>query len=159
MNIKTLIFVSNYRRINHSQLARDAGVTRQRVSQWFKDSESCEEISIRSANLLRLSNALGISADTLLNPIPLWEEVMAEEQTNLLWDHLYPNFESFIRAIILGQSNAISRLVEVKGLFVSAQIAGKRVWKSFHKYKNNLPPKRREELEIVWQIQMDLGLI
>lgn len=157
MNLETLRAFALFRGYPQAELARAAGVSRQRVSQWFKQPESFA--NIRSDNLLRLSERLGVSADILLRPLPHWKETRIHATTELLWDRLFPTLEEFLRSVILGDERALARLVEIYGFFRGKQIAGLRVWKAFSNYKRYIPPKRRMELEVVWDTQKNLGLI
>ena len=157
MNINTLKFIRNYRGLNNADIARLSGVSRQRVFQWF-DSDQTEYVNIKSINLAQLSKQLGVSADFLLKEIPGLAEIQFV-QTEFLWDELYPNLESFFRALVTFQHRAVARLIEIIGLFKAQRALGNQVWSDFNEYKKYIPPKRREGLERIWQLQKNLDMI
>src|SRR4051812_3877247 len=97
MQQTTLSALARARGLSQSDLARAAGVTRQRVSQWFRDEPEDGVISLHSKHLQNLAAALGVSVDELLHPLPLLGEAAAarEESAKLLWDRLYPDLVSF----------------------------------------------------------------
>lgn len=156
MNTGTLRKIAQFRGLTQSDLAKAAQVSRQAVSQWFCHDDSF--ISVSSIHLRNLSKALGTSADVLLEDLadPDW---WRRTTTNLLWDNLYEDLTGFLAACDRGEPRALSRLVEVYGLFASAKILDQRIWKLFPEYKRYLPPSRRSELEQLWTAQKNLQLI
>ena len=155
MNLKTLDALARCRGLNQSDLARAAGVSRQRVSQWFAAAGTRDEVNLRSDHLRDLAAALEVRVDDLLKPLPLVSEgdLTLIETTNLLWDHLYPDLVAF--AIDAGKfrAKAMARLVQVYGLFASARMLGEKVWSKFPEYKKHIQPTYRKELEALWSLR------
>lgn len=152
----TLKKIAQFRGLTQSDLAVSAEVSRQAVSLWF--AHGSQFVPVSSEHLLKLSKSLEVSADTLLNDIvepAFWEQ----ETTHLLWDRLYKDLTEFLKAIDNKELRALSRLVEVYGLFASEKIAGPVIWSAFEDYKRFLPPIRRNELEQLWRAQKNLHLI
>jgi len=156
MNVTTLKALADSRGLNQSDLARMAGVTRQRVSQWFVGQPVNGSVNLGSASLKALADGLGVTADDLLVALPLLEqpERLSRETANLLWDGLYPDLVSFAIDVGRGLPEAVARLVQIYGLYASARMAGKSVWTGFPKYKKYLHPARRKELEVLWKLRM-----
>ena len=120
----TLRVICKLKHLSQSDIARMAGVSRQATSLWFKESTT---MSIQSTHLQNLSHALHIKIDDLMNPLPLIEdkEYVSSLKASLLWDHLYPDFEDFIIALVQKNSRATARLVEIYGLFQASTLVGK----------------------------------
>ena len=141
--------------MNQSDIARAAGVSRQRVSQWFEMEKNNAIVNVRSDHLRNLASALNVRVDDLLKPLPIVEDddVNRKETTNLLWDRLYPDLVEF--AIEAGKlrDKALARLVQVYGLFNSAHILGEKVWTKFPEYKKYIQPTLRKELELLWNLR------
>lgn len=154
VNIQTLKAFAALRHMNQSDLARVAGVSRQAVSLWFKGASS-GFTNIQTKHLLAVANALGVSADDLLRPLPLLddESAMNRETTKLLWDKLYPDIVSLVLAALEEKRDAVSRFVQVYGLYTSAKLFGPSVWREFPRYKKFIKPIRRSELEKLWQFK------
>jgi transcriptional regulator with XRE-family HTH domain len=157
MNVTTVKALADSRGLNQSDIARLAGVSRQRVSQWFHSAALGAPVSLRSGNLKALADGLKVSADELLAPLPLLEEPekAQRETVKLLWDRLYPDLVPFAIDVGRGRSRAVARLVQVYGLYAAARMAGKSVWKNFPKYSRYIHPVRRKELEVLWQLRMN----
>ena len=157
MNTVTVKALADSRGLNQSDIARLAGVSRQRVSQWFHSTGRGAPVSLRSGNLKALADGLEVSVDELLSPLPLLEEpAKAQRETaKLLWDRLYPDLAHFAIDVGRGRSQAVARLVQVYGLYAAARMAGKSVWKNFPKYRKYIHPVRRKELELLWQLKMN----
>ena len=155
MNMRTLRVICKLKHLSQSDIARMAGVSRQATSLWFKESTT---ISVQSTHLQKLSYALHIKIDDLMNPLPLIEdkEYVSSLKASLLWDRLYPDFEDFIIALVQKNARATARLVEVYGLFQASTLVGNVVWKNFQKYKKYLPPVRRKQCEQLWNLQQNL---
>lgn len=136
--------------MSQSDLARAAQVSRQTVSHWFQQKGS---INLYAKNLSALAKSLGVTAEVLSNPLPVLEEALERKkwETDLLWDKLYPDLESFIGALIRGQKQALARLVQVTGLYRAEKIAGKKVWDKFPEYKALIHPASRKLNEILWK--------
>ena len=158
MNAQTLKSYALVRGLNQSDLARAAGVTRQTVSHWF--SGKVQQINLYSKHLQNLAQSLGVSVETLSQPLPILDDPKSvqEWETEFLWDRLYPNLESFISGLLRGQRAALARLVQVHGLYQSEKIVGKQVWQKFPWYKDLIHPSHRHSLEILWKIEQKLIL-
>lgn len=133
-----------------------AGVSRQAVSQWFK-APLGSEISIQTPHLRRLSEGLRVSAEVLLRPLPVLDDLenARRYETALLWDGLYPDLAEFSVALVRGESPALARLAQVFGLYKAWKIAGNKIWDRFPDYKRHIRPVRREQLERVWQLRQN----
>ena len=156
MDFKTLSIIATLRGLNQSDLAALAGVSRQAVSLWAKQSI----INLRLKNLQQLAKGLGVSLDDLVQPLPVLNDPKATEtlQTGLLWDHLFPSLESFVVALVKGDLRALARLVQVYGLYGGAKTMGPAVWKKFPQYKNLIHPARREQCEKLWMLHENPAL-
>lgn len=130
--------------MNHSDLARMAGVSRQRVSQWMQSSN--DFVNIGTSNLLGLCKGLDVEASLLMAEIPGVSQ-LTRCSTLLLWDSLYKNIGSFYGALMRWELPAVARLVEVFGLFEAEKSLGKKVWQKFESYENFIPPARRKDLQ------------
>jgi len=157
MNATTLKALADSRGLNQSEIAQLAGVSRQRVSQWFQTRLTGALVNLHSRNLKALADGLKVSVDELLMPLPLLEDPpkAQRETVKLLWDRLYPDLTSFAIDVGRGRSQALARLVEVYGLYAAARMAGNSVWKNFPKYSKYIPPVRRKELEVLWKLKMN----
>lgn len=153
MNIQTLKAVATIRDFNQSDLARAAGVSRQRISQWLHHAPTDGFVNIQTKHLMSIAKALSIPPATLLRPLPLLcdDQRLQSETTRLLWDKLYPDLTSLLVAALDRQPQALARIVQVYGLFASAKLFGKRIWRNFDQYKPFIHPVRRRELECLWQ--------
>jgi transcriptional regulator with XRE-family HTH domain len=152
MNLNTLQSLLKIRGWTPSQLAKEAGISRQVVSLWSSRAriQGFEDINVFSKNQKRVATALNVKPQTL--DMALISEKNKEDlKTELLWDHLYPNLETFSAAIVKGQPDAVARLVQVYGLVASARMVGKKIWKTFPLYKKKLHPAYRKEAEIIWK--------
>jgi len=155
MNMPILKVISKLRHLSQSEIAKMAHVSKQAVSLWFQKEEST--INIQSTHLHALAQALHLKVDDLLTPLPLSEDSpdKISLKTSLLWDRLYPTLEDFAVALIQHKLKALSRLVEVYGLFESQSIVGKSIWTLFPKYKKYLPPVRRKQCEALWRLEQN----
>jgi transcriptional regulator with XRE-family HTH domain len=156
VHIPTLKSLALARNLNQSDLARAAGVTRQAVSNWFSAGV---EAQLLSGNLEKLAGSLGVSVEVLSHPLPILSDANERKrwETDLLWDGLYPNLEAFLSGVIRGQRQALARLVQVCGLYMSQKIAGKQVWRKFPSYKALIHPAYRRQAEVVWKTALSLG--
>jgi hypothetical protein len=114
-------------------------------------------IGISAQHLKSLARTFGVTADTMLHPLPVLDnnKTAAVETAKLLWDRLYPDLESFAVAVLTGSLPAIARLVQIYGLYASAKMAGDIVWGSFPDYKKLIHPGRRGDLERIWKMRRD----
>jgi transcriptional regulator with XRE-family HTH domain len=156
MNATTVKALAASRGLNQSDIARLAGVSRQRVSQWFRSTATGAPVNLRSMNLKALADGLKVSTDELFTPLPLLDEPEKArlETAKLLWDRLYPDLVSFAIDAGRGRSRALARLVQVYGLYAAARMAGRSVWTNFPKYSKHIHPVRRKELEVLWKLRM-----
>lgn len=162
VHLATLKTIARAKGLNQSDLAKLAGVSRQAVSLWLRSDavDAHGGVGVHSRHLVALSAGLGVSLDVLARPLP--GLAPAERQrlsAELNWDRLFPDLDALLHAIARQDPRALARLVEKRGLFAAAKIAGRVVWSSFPSFKRFVPPRRREELERVWTSQKNLGLI
>ena len=155
MNAQTLTAMAAAKKWNQSDIARAAGVSRQRVSQWFKEVDQYGYISTQIGHARLLAAALGVNVGDLLQPWPLLadSQQVRRETTKLLWDFLYPDLLTLLIAALEGRRDALARVVQVYGLYASANLFGIRVWRDFPKFKSLIKPARRTELEHLWKYQ------
>jgi transcriptional regulator with XRE-family HTH domain len=155
MYAATLKAYATLKGMNQSAIAAAAGVSRQRVSQWFKETPPNAVINVRMANALKLAAALSIDVGELSKPFPLVveEKRLRSESTRLLWDKLYPDIVSLFAAALDGRRDALARVTQVFGLHEAAALFGSRVWRDFPRYKSFIKPARRAGLEHLWQYQ------
>lgn len=153
MHIETLKAIATIRHLNQSDLARAAGVSRQRISQWLHGPTSDGFINIQTKHLMAIAKVLDISPGGLLRPLPLLDDPQSlqRETARLIWDKLYPDLTSLLVAVLERQPQALARVVQIYGLYASAKLFGERVWQDFSKYKQFIHPVRRKELEGLWQ--------
>ncbi len=147
VNIQTLKLLAKVRDLSQSDLALAAGVSRQAVSLWFRQFEETKNprVNIFSKNLEKLSLSLKISVAALLEDLP----DLAADTTDLLWDFLYPDIESFVCAVIKNEPAALARLVQVYGVFGAKHIAGNSIVKNFESFKLKIHPSQRKKAEII----------
>lgn len=162
MNQNTIKTITRAKGLNQSELARLAGVSRQAVSLWFKNIPDGlpVEIDLRSSHLSALARSLGLSRDLLCQDLPgLSIEQRQRLSTELLWDRSFKDLDAFLLALARKDERALARLVEKRGLFGAARIAGPAVWRRFSAYRKYLPAHKRKVLENVCKLQQKLGLI
>lgn len=134
---------------SQAELARRIGVSRQAVSLWFKH----EQASLRGDHLMSIAKALGVSVQTLFEPLPAFGDDHDRLRTTFLWDRLYPELDDFAVAVNRWEPQAVARLVQVSGLYVAQRLLGRGVWKKFDSYKCHIHPARRTQLKglIQWR--------
>jgi transcriptional regulator with XRE-family HTH domain len=157
MNAQSLMAIMKLRDICQSDLARMIGVSRQAVSLWFKAPDGIE-LNVRTPHLRKLASALQINAEDLLQPLPLLDdaEVTRRYETTFLWDRLYSSLADFTIALVRSESAALARLVQVFGIYKASKIAGPKIWNQFPKYKQQIRPIRREQVERIWKLHENL---
>ncbi|HBQ21688.1 MAG: hypothetical protein A2Z91_02945 [Deltaproteobacteria bacterium GWA2_38_16] len=168
MNINVLRVISRLRHLSRSELARMAHVSKQAVCLWFQKrgfqkkgfQKDDTTISVQSKHLQSLALALHLKVDDLMTSLPLSQDTPQKTSltASLLWDHLYPSLEDFVIALVQHKPRALSRLVEVYGLFQSKNMVGKSIWTLFPKYKKYLPPIRQKQSEQLWHLVQDQTL-
>ncbi len=153
MYAETLKAIAKVKHLNQSDLARAAGVSRQRVSQWFQEVNDEGYINTQIEHARALAVALQVDIGTLVQKLPLMDDQsrLKRETTRLLWDQLYPDLVSLLIAAMDGERDALARIVQVYGLYEAAKLLGGRVWREFPRYKGILKPARRIQLEALWQ--------
>jgi len=130
---------------SQSELARRVGVSRQAVSLWLGQSPAA---SVRSHQLVRLSQVLGVPLQRLVDPLPCSApEERRRLQATLLWDRLFADLDDFAIAVNRRDLRAVGRLVEVYGLYATEKMVGKWIWSAFPRYRRYLHPARRRQLE------------
>ena len=154
MNILALKLVAKFRGVSQSKISEFANVSRQRVSQWFSQSE--EFVNIGSISAANLASRLNVTCDVLLQAMPGLVE-LTRTQSAYLWDQRFPDIETFVVAAMNSNLDAVARTVEVHGLYGAADILGDIVWHSFDKYRRYLPPKKRQAMEAVWLLHQSLN--
>lgn len=157
MQAETLKAIATMKRLNQSDLARAAGVTRQRVSQWYEEADADDVINARMSHVMRLASTLGVDVGMLTRKLPLLDDPprLKRETTRLLWDRLYPNIVALFEAALSGEKDALARVVQVYGLYEGARLFGERAWRDFPRYKSLLKPARRTQLELLWQYRQN----
>lgn len=128
---------------SQSELARRAGVSRQAVSLWLASGQAI----VRGDHLMRVSAALGLSAEMLMRPLPGFGPEHDELKARFLWDRLYPDLDDFAIAVNREELEAVARLVQVSGLYVAERLLGRMVWTRFAEYARHIHPARRRQLE------------
>lgn len=162
MNLATLNTLARARGLNHSELARLCGVSRQAVHKWFASNSLNPEhdgeriVDVRSSHLERLAAGLEVSADVLLRPLPgLTANERRELRVSLLWDRLYPDLDQFLSAIVRHEPRALARLVEAFGLYRAEKIIGRTALRNFPSFARYIPPARREGLLQLWHWRLN----
>ncbi|MBI4403604.1 MAG: helix-turn-helix transcriptional regulator [Deltaproteobacteria bacterium] len=157
MNAQTLKSYLLARGLSQSDLARAAGVTRQAVSHWLSSKEK-GPINLFAKHAQAVAHFLGVTVEQLSEFLPILGSPSDRKkwETELLWDRLYPDLESFIVGLMRGQRQALARLVQVCGFYEAAKIAGQQVWKRFPVYKSLIHPAYRKKLEIIWKTEKSL---
>lgn len=148
MNYQILKKLIILRGLKSSALARMACISRAAVSKWFSQGKKKGWINIETKTLLTLAKSLKINPALLLTE----PTDISSLETRFLWDHLYPNIETFVKALSERRLIAIARLVQVFGFRQSINVIGKKAVQSFAKYKKYLKPIRRKQLEIIWPL-------
>ena len=147
MDAQTLRGHMKARGISQSELARHVGVSRQAVSLWLRRTG---QVNVQSQHLLRVSSALGVSAEELMETLPCYEPHRHDGlRTRYLWDRLYSDIDDFAIALNRNEPKAVARLVEVEGLYGAEKVLGAGVWEQFEDYKRHIHPARRLQLEVL----------
>ncbi len=147
MHVRTLEALLKARGWSRAELARRVGVSRQAISLWFQRDHA----NLQSRHLLRLSEVLGVSVETLVHPLPCFEpENHGSLRATLLWDRLHPDLDDFAVALNASDPRAVARFVEVYGLYAAEKTVGERVWRDFPSFKRFIHPARRRGLETLW---------
>lgn len=161
MNIEALKLIMVQRGLTQADLARITGLSRQAVSLWFQKDHENQMVNIHTSNLIHLAEVLNLNVERLINvpDVLSTKEKRDELSARFLWDKVFENLEGFFCACVRGEPRAIARVVENFGMFDSAKIIGKNVWKKFDRFKKWLHPVRRKECEQIWTLQKSLKLI
>lgn len=144
-NVKNILIL---KALSHADLARLASVSRATVTKWFQQGEQKGWVNAETASLIRLAESLSLPPHLFLQKRPL----LSHYKTSFLWDALYPDMESFIKAVGEFRLPAVARLVQVLGFYESAELLGKKVILQFERYKKYIKPARRKQLETLWPL-------
>jgi len=129
--------------LKKADIAERAGVSRAAVTKWFQSEGGM--VNVESQTLLQLARGLNVTPEIFLKPTP----DLSSLQTRFLWDHLYPDMESFIQALLQNRMEAIARCVQVLEFREAVALLGKKTIRCFDQYKKFIKPARRKELEIL----------
>lgn len=146
MYLQTLKNIMSAKRLCQSDLATLAGVSRACVSKWFRGKK--EWVNMESETLKKLAAGLNVPPDLFFQE----RKNLSSMETRFLWDHLYPNMEEFVQALIRGRPQALARLTQILGFKEAMAVAGKKIIKRFDAYKQYIKPVRRKQLEILWPL-------
>lgn len=136
------------RGLSQSDIASLACVSRAAVTKWFRQGKEKGWINVEAQTIFRLAQSLKIPPENFLKE----RKDISIYQTEFLWDSLYPNMESFLKAAVEGRCDALARLVQVLGFHRAKAVAGRKAITSFQKYKRHIQPQRRKNLEAVWNL-------
>ena len=154
MNLTTLTTYTRIRGFSQSELARRSGISRQVVSQWFQRAAGVPDsiANVYSKNQEAVARSLGLKASDLSERLPVLSDPTERRrvETSLLWDHLFPDLETYVSALIRRDLSAMARLVQVYGLYAAEKILGRVIIKRFPVYKSKIHPAARRNLEILW---------
>ena len=139
-----------------SDVARAAGVSRQAVSLWFAQDDDFQNLHV--ANLMNLSDGLGIDPAELLKPLACISDPATVRQlyAEFCWDRSYPDIYSFLVALAGSEPRAVARFIECRGIYEAAAVLGKGTWRAYRGIRKHLAPARRREIDTVWKVHHDL---
>ena len=145
------------KRYRQSDVAKAAAVSRQAVSLWFAADGDFRNVHV--ANLLNLSDGLGIAPAELLVPLPELADRAEERRlyAEFCWDRSFPDIYRFLTALAAGRPRAVARLIESRGIYEAAAILGAQVWDTYPDLRPRLPAARRTVVDAVWKIHHDLS--
>ncbi|HLD45114.1 MAG TPA: hypothetical protein VJC18_06730 [bacterium] len=118
------------------------------VTKWFKQADRSDFVNIETKSLFGLARGLGVDVSIFLSE----RRRLQPLQTSFLWDNLFPNMETFVKAVVQKRLPALARLVEVLGLRNASLVAGDVIYKKFSDYKKFIKPVRRQQMEVLCQI-------
>ena len=144
MYVRNLHLLVMKRGLTQSALARLLCLSRQAVSLWFRSDSGF--VNIHTKHLNRLCEVFNVSSHDLLTPFPEMGE-SRDYETLFLWDRMYKSLDAFFIALANREWRAIGRLVQVVGLYRSANIMGKTVWNDFNQYSRFIHPGKRKICE------------
>ncbi len=155
MYANTLQSLMKLRGLSQAQLAKIVGMSRQAISRWFLKDHG--QIKFYASDLNQIAVALNLPVKDLSAPIPIVEDENEYKKlsTQLLWDRLYPDLESFVSGLVHGHDAAFARLVHVYGPFAAEKLIGKKIWTRYPKYKTILPPATRRKMEVLWNFHLN----
>ena len=116
-------------------MAKAAAVSRQAVSLWFAADGDFRTVHV--ANLLNLSDGLGIAPAELLVPLPELADRAEERRlyAEFCWDRSYPDIYRFLTALAAGRPRAVARLTRA-GIYEAPRYWG-------HRYGTPIPISAR----------------
>lgn len=150
MNNQALINICTIKNINQATIAKMAHVSRAAVTRWFKNVQKDGWINIETNTLRLLAKNLGVPCAQLLKETPELSPI----KTLFIWDNLFPDMESFLKALSIFDLKAVARLVQVKGFYDAKILLGKKIITQFKAYKHFIKPVRRKELESIWNLYL-----
>ena len=134
--------------MNKAQIAKLAEISRAAVTKWFSKEKEMDWVNVETKTIIRLAEHLHLSP-----------EIFLQKRINLdrfshrfLWDRLYPDMESFIKALSEHELPALARLVQILGFKEAEHVIGKSIVPLFQEYKRFIKPIRRKELETLWPL-------
>lgn len=146
MYLQILKIIKSSRHLNNADLAKQAGVSRAAITQWFQSEQRWA--NVKTEHIFQLSKNLNLSPQILLMPAA----DLSSLKTKFLWDFLYPDMESFLVALAQKRYPALARLLQVMGFYSAIKIIGTVVVTLFPKYKLHIKPNRRKQLETLWPL-------
>jgi len=150
MYFQNVMNISIKRSLRASELARLAGVSRAAITKWRRSAEKNDWVNVETKTLQNLARGLEVSPAYFLQP----RRSLVRYQTHFLWDALYPDMESFVRALVQKRLPAMARLVQIVGFDAAKKIAGKKMIMLFPEYKKFIKPARRQQLENLWPLYL-----
>lgn len=148
MYLQHLKNIVNLKNLSQSDLARLAHLSRATVTKWFRQGEKKGWANTEMVSVIRLAQSLNLPSSLFLEK----RSLLSTHQTNFLWDALYPDMESFVKALLEFRLPALARLTQVLGFYEASQLLGKKVILRFNDYKKFIKPARRKQLEILWPL-------
>lgn len=134
--------------LNQATIAELASVSRASVTKWFQEGEGRDWVNVETKTIIQLAEALKISPEYFLKPLSNLDVY----ETRFLWDHLYPDMGTFLKALQERRLVALARLVQVLGLYAAVQVLGQVILKKFWDYAKYIKPSHRRSLETLWPL-------
>jgi len=149
MNPELLKILLKKKQLNANKLAKLLNLSRETVSRWLRSSK---KINLRADHLLALSQILNIELQVLLSDVD--QSILKnlrKFETIFNWDRSYSSVVEFVLAVLNWDYNAMARLVQVKGFYVSAKLLGIKnitpLIDRYPYYRKFIHPKKRELLD------------
>lgn len=148
MYLQLIKNISINKGLKRADVARMAGVSRAAVTKWFREGEKTGWANVETKTLRNLAQGFKLDPGLFLKP----RDNLSPMKPRYLWDNLYPNMESFVKAVSENRTPALARLVQILGFYDALQIAGNKMIRQFPKYKKFIHPARRKQLELLWPL-------